>query len=259
MKKSISIIFLTLLIFNSIVGYSQDKPKAGLKVGAEIVSNYVWRGSPSYTTDPNSGATFLSPNIQPVIAFTYGSLELGSWASMDYSGAYKETDLYLSWAKGPFTFTLNDYYWDLAWMDKPFFDYKNETTGHILEASLNWKCKKYPIGLSVNTMLYGADKKWDSDSLAQDPEKNNYSTYIELTYGLKINEEQKLDLFMGMTPADGYYGDSYGGVESFGVVNLGATASKTLKFNDKTELPVRTSLIFNPMHEKAYLVIGISF
>jgi hypothetical protein len=64
---------------------------------------------------------------------------------------------------------------------------------------------------------------------------------------------------MGMTPSDGLYGDGYGGVNGFGVVNLGVTGYKSIKLSEKYETVLRSSLIFNPQQDKAYLIFGITF
>ena len=88
--------------------------------------------------------------------------------------------------------------------------------------------------------------------------KNNYSTYVELGYAFKV-QEYNFDAVVGITPDDGFYGDGYGGVTGFGVVNLGLTGSKKIQLSEKIETTLRSSLIFNPQQEKAYLVFGLSF
>jgi hypothetical protein len=47
-------------------------------------------------------------------------------------------------------------------------------------------------------------------------------------------------------------------VTGFGLVNIGLTGYKKIKFSEKLETTLRSSLIFNPQQEKAYLVLGIS-
>jgi len=100
-------------------------------------------------------------------------------------------------------------------------------------------------------MLYGADKQFD------DPAKNNYSTYIEVGYGFKVSD-YKLDLFLGMTPSDGMYGDGYGGRDGFAIVNAGVTGSKTIKITENWSLPVKASLIANPQARKLFLAFILS-
>jgi hypothetical protein len=240
-------LFLFFLVLNS---FSQENKGGQIKLSADIVNNYIWRGCPGYS--PIAGQNVLSVNIQPTLALDWKNLEIGAWGSSDFTGSYKEIDIYALYNAGNFTFTVTDYYWDLDWLNKRYFNYNHSTTGHIFEGSVAFKSGSCPVSILIATMFAGADKKFD------DPEKNNYSTYCELGYNLKINEKQALDLFLGMTPADGFYGDSYGGTKSFGVVNAGVSANRTLKISDSFEIPLKASLITNPMHEKIYLVLGMS-
>lgn len=234
---------------------AQEKSNFSLKASAELVSNYVWRGVPSYSN--MKGQSVLSPNIQPTLGFVFGGLEIGAWGSTDFTGSYKELDLYALYSYKGFTATVTDYYWDLNWLSKPYFSYKNESTSHIIEGTLAYKGTKIPLSITVATMLYGADKKVPEGETNDEP-KNNYSTYVELGYSFAIND-YNFDAFMGMTPADGFYGDGYGNVTGFGVVNLGLTGYKKIVFSEKFETTLRSSVYFNPQQDKAYLVLGIAF
>jgi hypothetical protein len=214
------------------------------KVTADLVSSYVWRGVLSTATP--------TPNFQPTLAFDKGGLEIGAWGSTDFIGDYKEVDLYASYAIGPIKVTLTDYDWNFG---PRYFNYKSKETGHIFEGSLGYSGPaSFPISITANVMFAGADKKWDETLGAVDPSKQAYSTYIELGYAFKY-----FSPFLGVTPADGYYGDSYGGVNGFAVVNLGVSASKNLKITDSFSLPLKATLGFNPQKEDAYLVFGITF
>lgn len=233
---------------------SQEKSKFSLKASAELVSCYIWRGSPSYSSF--SSQTILAPNIQPTLAFVNGGFEIGAWGSTDFTGSYQEMDLYALYMYKGITATVTDYFWDANWVSKPYFNYKGETTGHIIEGTLAYAFTKIPLKLTLATMLYGADKKPVGGEDDATP-ANNYSTYLEMGYSFNVNE-YNFDAFLGMTPADGFYGDGYGKVTGFGVVNVGFTGYKKLKLSEKLETTLRSSLIFNPQQEKAYLVLGIS-
>jgi hypothetical protein len=242
---------ILILVFTSAANsQAQEKYDFSVKASADLVSSYIWRGVPSYSYVNEQPV--LAPNFQPTLGFGLGGFELGAWGSTDFTGSFKELDLYALYKYKTVTITFTDYYWDLNWLSKPYFSYNHETTSHLLEGALSYKGEKIPLSLTVATMFYGADKKFD------DPSKNNFSTYIELGYTFKV-KEFSFDTFMGMTPADGLYGDGYGGVTGFGVVNLGLTGYKTIKLSEKYETTLRSSLIFNPQHDKAYLVFGITF
>jgi len=233
---------------------SQEKSKFSLKASAELVSSYIWRGSPSYSSF--NSQTTLAPNIQPTLAFVNGGFEIGAWGSTDFTGSYQEMDLYALYTYKGITATVTDYFWDANWVSKPYFNYKNETTGHIIEGTLAYAFTKIPLKLTIATMLYGADKKPVEGEGNATP-VNNYSTYMEMSYSFNVNI-YNFNAFLGMTPTIGFYGDGYAKVTGFGVVNIGLTGYKKLKLSEKFETTLRSSLIFNPQQEKAYLVLGIS-
>lgn len=119
-----------------------------------------------------------------------------------------------------------------------YFDYKDGSTGHIMEANLSFNgTETIPIGVSFNYNFYGADE--------------DNSMYLEFTYSGKV-KDNTFDLFMGFALDDGYYGDT------FGVVNFGVTAHKEIKFTETFSLPVQASFITNPQAENMFLVFGIS-
>ncbi len=230
---------------------SQQLNKFSVKASAELVSSYIWRGVPSFS-DLN-GQSILSPNLQPTLGLVKGGFEAGAWGSTDFTGTYKEMDLYASYTFKTVTATITDYYWDLNWLSNPYFSYKNETTSHVIEATLAYKGSDFPLNITLATMLYGADKKPAESGIL----RNNYSTYLELGYSFKV-DNYTVDPFMGMTPTDGFYGDGYGMVSGFGVVNLGLTVNRKIQLTEKYETTLRSSLIFNPQQDKAYLVLGVT-
>ncbi|HRY31998.1 MAG TPA: hypothetical protein P5531_03420 [Bacteroidales bacterium] len=236
---------LAFLLF--MPAFAQKKAKT--TIGADIVSNYVWRGVPGYA--PLQGQNLLAPSIQPTLAWTYGNLEIGAWGSGDFTGTYKEVDLYAGYTFKSLTLTFTDYYWNLDWLNNNYFDYDDETTSHIFEGSLEFAPENLPFSVLLASMFYGADKK------AEDPAKANMSTYVELIYRLPAGDDE-LELSLGMTPSDGFYGDGYGGREGFAVVNAGISGKRSFKINDKLELPLKAALITNPQQEKIYLTFTLS-
>jgi hypothetical protein len=247
--KNYYILLLSLLLLTSGQAISQDEPKLKPELGCDIVTSYIWRGSAVYAGMGDQNV--LSPSFQPGFALNYQGLRVGTWGSIDFTGTYKELDLYLSYTLKGFTATITDYYWAGDWIVDNYFEYQVDSTSHYIEASLGYKGEKIPFSILVATMLYGADKQ------LEDPLENNYSTYIELGYGFKISD-YKLDLFLGMTPFDGMYGDGYGGKEGFAIVNTGVTGSKSIKITDHWALPVKASVIANPQARKLFLVFALS-
>ena len=128
--------------------------QAEIGLGADVVSRYVWRGADFGN----------SVSVQPGIAWSAESFEIGAWSSWAISdGAANENDLYASYSTGPVSVTVTDYYFPVAAEEDleelmeaameaamedhheengddsappGFFDYSDEDGAHILEASV---------------------------------------------------------------------------------------------------------------------------
>jgi len=237
------IIFMLLMISGSWIHAQENPNKAKINLGADIVSNYIWRGM----------AADQSVNIQPYLSLGVGNFTLGAWASGNFTGTYKEFDLFAAYTIKQFTITVTDYMWSPQIDMMPYFDYNNETTGHYFETSVAYKgAESFPISVMAATMVYGADKQTEIDETTLDTTiSNNYSTYVELGYSFQLNG-YRLDPVLGFTTGEGLYGTS------FGVTNLGVSGFRSIKFSDKFELPMKASIIFNPQASKAYFVLGIT-
>lgn len=215
----------------------ENNNKAEINVSTDIVSSYIWRGM---VADP-------TPNIQPGLVFTYKNLTAGAWASTNFTGTYQEVDLYVTYAIGSFSLTVNDYCWDPNISNTPYFEYNNDKTGHIFEGSLLYTGgENFPVKLTAATCFYGADKKVDGSKLI-----NQYSTYFEASYPFNISGK-KLEAFVGFTPEEGLYGNG------MGVVNLMLSNTREIKISDQYTLPVKGSLIFNPQQSRAFFMLTIS-
>ena len=248
-KINVLAFLLLLLVLPFSATRAQEKEGIKPELGCDLVTSYVWRGSPVYAALGEQNV--LAPSLQPAFSLNYKGLELGTWGSIDFTGTYKELDPFLSYSLKGFTVAVTDYYWASDWITDNYFEYQADSTSHCIEASLGFKGEKIPFSILVATMLYGADMQFE------DTEKHAYSTYIELGYTFKV-QEYNLDLFLGVTPADGMYGDGYGGKDGFAVVNAGITGSKAIKITENFSLPVKASVIANPQARKLFLVFAIS-
>jgi hypothetical protein len=239
MKKiSLHMLFAMLLAFSAARVRSQESDSFfGVDLSADLVSRYVWRGMNLST----------SPAIQPTLGLNIGNLSIGSWASYSFSPELlQEVDLFLSYETNFVSFTLNDYYnpVDTLGSAGDYFNFGTATTAHTMEGmvTLNGP-ESFPVSLVAGVMFYGNDRDEEGENL--------YSTYIELSYTTGIGGVELVP-FIGITPAAGYYG------ESFGVVNMGIQASRNITITDKFQFPINGSLVLNPQQEKIYFVIGIT-
>jgi hypothetical protein len=234
-------------VTDSIAAIDSTESKIKLSVGADIMSRYIWRG-----TDYGN-----SPSIQPTLALVAGNFELGCWGAISTNSFYKEVDLYAKYTYKNFSLLLTDYYVPSvngtpASADVRFFTFDDKKTAHSIEGSLLYKGgDKLPLWIQGGIFCYGNDKRWGFDAVKDSTEATYYSSYFEAGYTFKINENN-LDVFVGATPAAGAYGDNPG------IINIGFTGYRKIALSDKYELPIKTSLIFNPQMSSVYFVLGIT-
>lgn len=269
----IKFIFIVVFLFIQGISFAQETTKDASKegdidfnFGVDIMSRYVWRGT-------QFGGT--SPSIQPGVSFSYKNFEIGTWGAYSVGGenTVQEFDLYLAYtfANDMITAKFTDYYFPDDSVDYKYFDYDENTTGHIFEGSVSFNgTESIPLTFLAAINFYGADAiKLNNDSGNVDFNKRSgiqYSTYFELGYGTTINETN-LNVFLGFTLNNlkgknletGFIGETgfYG--EKAGIVNLGLTAVKDINVSEKFSIPVTASVITNPMSEKVFFVFGFSF
>jgi hypothetical protein len=222
MRESLfaAVCFSMFIVFNN-TGWSQEKKDKSLTISCDLVSSFVWRGAP----------VDLHPNIQPLLSFSMGGFEMGTWGSTNFSASYKEVDLYLQYSFKGFTLGLYDYYWPADWSERNYFIYDNDNTAHIYEGFLKYTApEKFPITIFASTWIYGDDKFSEID-YPDDSTKwgdQRYSSYFEILYPFSIGENG-LDLFIGGTPAQNAYGSGPG------IINLGITGYRSVKITEHFE------------------------
>jgi hypothetical protein len=268
--QMILILFFALSLPNP--GYSQNEDElaneeassgsARISLGADFVSRYIWRGK-DYGN---------SPSIQPNFAFSIAGFKIGAWGDYGISeyktkindttmvdmGHYAEMDLFISYTFKWFTLGVTDYFFPNPLnpnYENKYFNYNNKTTGHAFEASLSFNgTEKVPLQIYVGTFFYGADKDKDSTEVYGAGDKNNFSTYLEASYLFTV---KKIDVGLkpfiaGIPFGSAIYGDNAG------IVNLGFTASKTIKITKGFSLPLYTSLLTNPQNQSIFFVFGFT-
>ena len=220
--------FLLVIKSDGLYAQTDSVPAFSISSNVDLVSRYIWRGQ-EYGNDPS---------IQPGLSATWKDFTLGVWGAYSLNGiGMQETDLYLSKEIGPLTFSLWDY-WSFGDSTLNLFDYKRNTTQHLLEAQLLLSGGgKLPFNFVMSYLFYGAD-----------PSK---SIYLELQY-LHSSPLADFQLFAGYQAKGDYYGDRH----TF--VNLGCTVNKSIEITDNWSLPLNLSFIVNPSSKRVYLVAGIT-
>lgn len=272
MRKIYLVVLLTFIVafgnnvFAQNPSGSNKTGKTSIDFGVDLMSRYIWRGT-QFGGD--------TPSIQSTLTLNNGGFTFGAWGAFSAGGQNisQELDLYMSetfWKK-VFTVTLTDYFFPVEGINYNYFKYGKNVTGHIFEGTLTFNgVKEFPFTIMVATNFYGADAARIENN-PQNPYFNQktgiqYSTYVELGYaflvkdvslnsfmGFNCTSPRKADLATGFAGEQGFYGNS------FGVVNLGITAKKSIPITNKYSLPISTSLITNPQAGKVYFVVGVSF
>lgn len=244
----ITLLMLCPLFINTAFGQE-------VSVGADIVSRYVFRGE-------DLGAN--SPSIQPDIEFNMDGFKAGFWGAYSFSNsnALDEIDIYAAYSvdiaeTGSISLGITDYinpnngiklgnlnnYDDLEGPGAHWVELIAEYTGP----------ESLPISLLFGMYLYNAE---------------NNPIYFQVGYTTSIKDIE-LNAFIGCTNGDDALYDEdgdgnvdytgYYGVEKFSIINVGFTASKSIKITDSFSIPLFGSVILNPATENMYYVLGVSF
>lgn len=206
-----------------------------IDLGADIVSRYVWRGA-------DFGE---SASVQPALSFAFGGLEVGTWGSFavnpEAAGA-NEHDLWVSYSvessSGTFSLGVTDYYFPNA--GPGFFDFRDHGEGaHQVEPYVGYTGPDaFPVGLSASMFVYN---------------EPDHSVYLSASYPFAIDG---VDLAASVGASTGE--SALYGTDTFGVVHMALSVSRSIPFTAAFALPVSVSYILNPYAEQSYLVFGLS-
>jgi hypothetical protein len=219
MKKKIIILTFTLLAICTLNVFAQEEKKSSFSVGADIYSNYIWRGTKFGT----------GPAFQPSVKFNTGGLTLGVWGSFDAAG-YTEADPYLSYSfSNGLSFGLTDYYYPS--LGGSFF----EESSNAYE--INAGFTKGGLNLSANYIL----------NEAPIPESDGSDKYFQVGYSFT-----HFNISMG--GGDGWHTSD----GDFNICHVAIGTGKEIKLTDSFSIPVTGQVILNPEKNQLYVVVGIS-
>ena len=237
---------LTILIFLAAMAlptFAQEtKPKnCNLAIGADLASMYLWRGM-------QQGS---APAIQPWGEFSYKGLTLGTWGSYEFSGNFKEVDLYAKYTYSDFSLLFIDFFFpDYNGLDQDYYNFNSATTGHASELGLSFNGnKKIPFSVYAGVFLYGIP----IDHQVTDTTAMNHSTYFEVNYLGKFNDFS-YNVFAGFTPTESYLYQT----EKFAFLNLGLSAKKAVKVTEDFSIPIKLTLATNPEAKKIFIAFILS-
>lgn len=228
--KKLEIRIIVICLITTCTNLTWSAQAQEVKIGADLVSNYIWRGS-----------KLGSASFQPAISAEYKGISLTAWGSTDFTGDAFELDLTAGYRINGLSLAITDYFATSDVNSQPYFNYKSGN-GHVFEATIGYTfSEKVPLTLSWNTYFAGTDNTYNS---------HDYSTYIEAAYPFSL-WQVNMDAEIGFTPWKGAYANG------FNVVNIGLKASKDIVITEKFALSVFTKVIFNPAANRAFMVFGL--
>lgn len=221
------------ILFSTFVAAQEDKVET--TVGADIVSQYIWRGQ-----------DLGNVSLQPTLGVGYKGLSLTAWGSVGLvTDDTKELDLTLSYTVGGFNVGVTDYWFNMGLDPKNrYFKYDAHGTNHLFEVNVG-----YDFGV-VNA-------QWYTNFAGNDGTNNKgeraYSSYFEMSAPFKL-ATCDWSASLGMVP---FATTSYG-TKGFAVTNVTLKATKEMAVTDRFSIPVFAAVTANPCSQKAYLVVGFT-
>ena len=226
MKRFVIGAFILLFSFPAL---AQEKVAATLQ--ADLVSQYVWRGQ-----------LLGHAAVQPTLGIDWRGFSLSAWGSSGLVKAddVQEIDLAASYTLGGFSLSVTDY-----WVadGNSYFLY-SRNSAHTFEATLSYDFGFASLAWSTN--FAGSDGVNPAGETA-------YSSFLEAKVPFRLGSVD-WEAALGIVP----FATSYYNVDSFNVVHVGLTASKTLLSTEHLRLPLSASLVVNPAAGQTYLVAGLS-
>lgn len=254
MKKLVLIVLLAVCSVQMSVAQEAEMKDGPVDFSLDIKSNHLWRGL--VITDKPVVMVLTTVKLNESGSFTTGFWG-GMATSNDSDGThYKEINYYMQYASNGFSIGL----WDLfntRGVDSPdVWDYDKETTGHLLDLRTSYNFgEKFPLTLEADFLLYGSgDSQYDDNG---DFEQRT-SSYVQVSYPLVRNSKVNVSGYVGagfsLNGDTHLYGD---GDQNFDIVNVGLTASKTLKVSDLS-IPVSATTMWNPSTKIARVQLAVS-
>ena len=223
--------------------------ESNFHLGLDLQTKYIWRGM-EVMTENSAPVLFPCVNYSNKGFYVY---ILGGYA---VNGKYSELDFGISYTYKWFSIGVNDYYYPTTTtpIDR-YFNYKQQETGHWLEAVITIAPEKVPLWLTVSNFFYGADKYKVVDSEGNTKDKQAYSTYAELGTYYDFLHDHRISLALGATFNKSFYN---GYDKNFSICNVELKYTYNLAIKDFT-LPLSAMFIYNPVWNKAHVNFTATF
>lgn len=216
----------------------------GFDLCGELVSSNVFRG---YYQCGTSFAPYLSFHVEGFNAMVWGCTDFAA-------GGYKEADIFLTYSVKGLTVGVYDVWYggqagtgnNYSPDNNRYFNFNRHTTDHKLELGLLYTLpfKKAPVEFEWYTAVWGNDRRPDG--------RQAYSSYFQIAYPFSV---RKFDLkaLVGCVPYDPW--NNY----KFAVTNVAFKVAYTIPVSEHFELPIYSTVIWNPYVQDVHVVFGLVF
>ena len=145
---------------------------------------------------------------------------------------------------------LTDYYFPSYSLEDDYTNFDHGKTRHLLEASLGVVPTKFPLKLTVSTIVAG-DDKYDSHE-----DHQAYSTYAEIGTWYEFLDDNRLSLDFGFCNDRSIYNDRSNFCNN---VNIDFKYTYSLHLAHGRILPLSASYIINPVRDKAFVNFSMRY
>lgn len=217
-----------------------------LEVDLSIANNHLWRG-----IEVSDGLVMCS---SLGVHDRNGYVKVGVWNGTNVTGKYKELNFFAEFTVRRFRLAFWDTYnfsTDADYNNKEFFNYKAHSTGRFLDCIATYSFgERFPLTLTWSTILFGRDRC----SLYAAGSKQRYSTYVSAAYRCLERERWTIDASVGgtFTLANRASDRSTFYSSRPGIIDVRATVTYDIKITDRYNLPVSSTVMFNPVENRAY-------
>ncbi|TNJ44299.1 hypothetical protein KFZ70_03180 [Tamlana fucoidanivorans] len=210
----------------------------------------------------------LTPSKTPVLAtqagVKYGDFILGFYGGVNTNSAYQETDLILIYYRPKFNLRLDWYYnFTEGITNIPtasgFFDFNPETTRGLLDFMASFKLSNH-FSLLSSTFLFGRDRpslpEDDANDILLRRGEQRYTQYFNVTYSKKAGD-YKIEAHIGYSFSwNDLSGPTFYSSKA-GFNDIGVSLKRNLVDTDKITIPIKASMVVNPLSDNVYLVATI--
>jgi len=228
--------------------------QAQLHFSTTLQNMILWRGIEV------ADGLILSSDLS--VSDASGRFIAGFLGGANNNGTYKELSQYIAYTQGRFQIKAIDTYNfspGATYNNKEFFNYKPDETGRFIDLMVNYTGdRKFPLELSLSTLIYGRDRDLDNS-------KNIYSSFLYMGYTIYQNEKLKVGSGIGTAFAlrksrneNGKLVNRTMYAESAGITQVSLNVIYKLRIM-KYEIPLTVMTYWNPKTNQGFFYTGILF